>query len=476
MRITRRLAFGVASALLGVCLPILAAPASASTDPPWEPDPSALGTLTFYNSSGQVVTGGSDLAHLFDYVEASTVDSASGTKATLVFANPIPPASTPTGNFPTGQGSASTAFPNAGAPAPLNATSNPVVTLASTDANLTNFIASQTVNTVAGYANVYQLRVVTSGPGGVGSVVNGNYWDADVLVDPIAGTWVETYPVQGASATATNTDLSAVPVSTATQGQSVTLTATVTATDSSHPDGSVEFFQDGASLGTGSFVAATGIGTLTTTHLLASSPGGTSLTATFTPTDTSTYSPSTSTGLSYTVNPKAKTPSISGPHQVGGTEKCSEGALDFGVSASYSWLVSGKKVATGKSYVVPASALGKKLSCTAGVHAGGGPTSSATSKSVTVSLGKALKATKKPKLSGSGKTGATEKVAPGSWSPKASSYTYQWLLNGKTIKHATKSSLKLKSSEKGKTISCRVTAHKKGFANGTSTSKGVKVT
>ena len=127
--------------MMALALPLLALPASAATPPPWEPDPNALGTLTFYNSTGQVISGGNNLAHLFDYLEASSADSTGGTKAEMQFTQPVP--STPTGNFPASPLSLATAFPNATAPAPLNSTADPVDSLSSTDADLANFIASR---------------------------------------------------------------------------------------------------------------------------------------------------------------------------------------------------------------------------------------------------------------------------------------------------------------------------------------------
>lgn len=452
---------------------MLAAPASATSNPPWEPDPNALGGLTFYNASGTVVTGGSDLTHLFDYAAASTTDPTAGIKATLAFANPTP--GQPTGDWPVGQASTSVLTPPSAAPPPLNTDPNPVGTSGATGANLSAFEGGHVVNTMAGYVDVYQVRLFTTGGDSGGTAGDATYWESDVLINPGAGTWVEIFPVEGASAVATVTTLTAAPSSSAKQHQSVTLTATVTAADSTHPAGSVEFFQDGQSLGSGTFNAATGVGTRTLTSLLPSAPKGALLTATFTPADTSSYSPSTSSALHYTVNPVARIPSISGPHRAGGKETCSEGQLDFGVSASYAWLVNGKKVATGKTYVVAGSAYKKKLSCTATVHAGSGPSSSATSKAVTVALGKPLKNTKKPALSGPDKVGKTERVSTGKWSPAAAGFTYQWLRNGSKIKGATKASYKPTKKDKGKKLSCRVTAKKSGFASGKATSKTVKV-
>lgn len=141
--------------------------AAAAGSPPWENDPNSLGSLTFFNAAGAPITGGSDLTHIFDYAEGSTPDANTGLKATLEFANPQP--ATPTGSFPNALASASTATPNPAAPAPLDTATNPVATSGASGANLTNFIAANTANTAAGFANVFQVRVVTSGGAGGGS-------------------------------------------------------------------------------------------------------------------------------------------------------------------------------------------------------------------------------------------------------------------------------------------------------------------
>ena len=477
MRLNKSVAIGAVAAIATAMLPMLVLPASAATVPPWEPDPTALGTLTFFNASGQVVTGGSDLTDLFEFAEASTADQFLGTKAELGFAQPVPNGTPPiTGTFPASPLSATSVFPNASAPPPLNTATNPVVSLGPADANLANFIASVTAQTAAGFANVFQVRLYTTGPGGVGSINNGGgYWDADVMVDPTAGTWQEIYPNQGATTATTTTSLAASPTGSAQQNASVTLTATVIASDSTHPAGSVQFEQDGFNVGSPAPVNSSGVASLTTASLLPSAPGGTQLTAAFVATDSSSYGPSTSAPVAYTVNPVAVVPSVSGAHQAGQRETCSEGKLDFGVAASYTWLVSGKSIGTGASITVPGSAYKKALSCRAAVHDGSGPSSTATSKSVTISLGKALKDSKKPTLSGAHKVGKTETVRAGTW-PRGAKFTYQWLLNGKVIKNATKSSLKLSKADKGKKISCRVTAHLAGFANGVATTSSVKVT
>jgi hypothetical protein len=310
--------------------------------------------------------------------------------------------------------------------------------------------------------------VYTTGPNGAGTT-GSKYWDADVTVNFTAGTWVETYPTAGTSGIATTATIAVTPATSAKQGASVTVTATEVATDTSHPSGTMEIDDGNQVLGTGA-VNSSGQFSVTKTTLL---PGHQSLTAIFTSTAVG-YNGSTSAAKSYLINPVAKKPTISGTVQAGKKVTCKE-ATTSGETYTTVWHASGKKVGTGNTFTVPGSAVGKSLTCTATVKVSGGTPSSATSAGKKVAEGAALKATKKPKLSGTGKVGKTEKVSSGTWSPRASSYSYQWYLGSKKIKGATKSSLTLKASEKGKTITCRVTAHKTGFASGTATSKGVKV-
>jgi Bacterial Ig-like domain (group 3) len=483
----RPVVVGAAVAMLALGLPALAGSASASSAPPWEPDPNALGSLTLYSctnpataSTCQVVTGGTNLDHLFDYAEASTTDPSTppGNKAVVYFAQPEP--ATPTLSFPQGQESNATLFPNATAP---YTGADPLATLGTSDGNLADFIATQTPPTNTEYENVYQIRLYTTSAAQNGTLQKGTYWEIDISVNPTAGTWVETYPTQGSTGTetATTTTLAALPATTTQQGSPVTLTAKVTAANSTQPAGSVEFDQDGFSVGTANVTS--GSASITTSALLPSAPNGTNLTATFTPSNPATYSGSTSSALAYTVNPVAPVPAISGPHQAGATETCAVPTPDFSVTARFTWLANGKSLGSGSSIdngagsslVVPGSAYKQKLQCEVSEHDGSGPVSSATSAAATVSLGKAPRAIRKPALSGSAKVGKTVKVKAGTWSLRGVKFTYQWLLNGKVIRGATKSSIKLSRADNRKKLSCRVTAHEAGYANGVATTSSEKV-
>jgi hypothetical protein len=132
--------------------------------------------------------------------------------------------------------------------------------------------------------------------------------------------------------------------------------------------------------------------------------------------------------------------------------------------------------ATGVATLTTSSLLPGKHSITA-TFAPGSPTfGSSGSKAVKLTVVEiALANTKKPTPSGPHKVGKQETVSKGSWSPKATSYSYQWYLGSKKIKKATHSSLKLTKSEAGKKLSCTVTAKRAHYKSATAKSKGVTV-
>ena len=80
-----------------------------------------------------------------------------------------------------------------------------------------------------------------------------------------------------------------------------------------------------------------------------------------------------------------------------------------------------------------------------------------------------------PKITGPAKVGATLKVKTGTWDPAPVTLTYRWLNNGKAIAGATKSTYKLKASDKGDRISVRVTGKKSGYPTAVRTSASVKI-
>lgn len=88
-----------------------------------------------------------------------------------------------------------------------------------------------------------------------------------------------------------------------------------------------------------------------------------------------------------------------------------------------------------------------------------------------------LFSTARPAISGKLKVKSTLRARVGTWTPRASSYSYRWFRNGKAISRATKSTYKLTKSDRGRTIRLEVTAKKSGSASGvalSSTTKKVK--
>lgn len=285
----------------------IAAPASAAT-PAFEPDPNAsLGSITFYNAAGHVITGGNDLNHLFDYAVASTPSSRTTNTATAVFAFPDhtkPDSSTWFKSNATG----ATTYPNTSAPAPINAQNNPTATATASDANLAAQLSTATLDQTAGYVNIVQIQLHDSGTGLGNGYQQKPFWATDIQFDKAAGTWQQVYPAPVSSSVSA---ITANPASPAPAGTtSVSLSATVTASDGSHPAGSVHLFNGSTDLGAATFTASTGA--ITDTATVADN-GSYNYSYVFTPSGSVTGS--TSPTLAYTVNgpAQATTTVVSGP-------------------------------------------------------------------------------------------------------------------------------------------------------------------
>ncbi|WP_157411494.1 MULTISPECIES: hypothetical protein [Actinoplanes] len=69
-----------------------------------------------------------------------------------------------------------------------------------------------------------------------------------------------------------------------------------------------------------------------------------------------------------------------------------------------------------------------------------------------------LRSTKAPTISGTVRVGATVKAVTGTWTPAATSYTYQWTSNGAAIKGATGAAYAIPAAQRGKRLGVTVTA------------------
>jgi hypothetical protein len=170
-------------------------------------------------------------------------------------------------------------------------------------------------------------------------------------------------------------------------------------------------------------------------------------------------------------------PVLYGTVQVGQTVSC-QAAFEGEDSVRYLWRTRGAPItdATSSSYRIPAGLLGEPLSCA--VTAANLETSvSGQSGYVVVALGPALVPVIKPALTGPHEPGKAEKVTAGTWSPAASTVTYQWYLGSALVTGATKPTFTVpKSAKPGTTIHCVVTASAAGYATGSYTTPSAKIT
>ncbi|MEU5716255.1 hypothetical protein AB0G71_10775 [Streptomyces sp. NPDC020403] len=178
------------------------------------------------------------------------------------------------------------------------------------------------------------------------------------------------------------------------------------------------------------------------------------------------------------VAPKATTAAkISGSARVGSTLTAVPGVWSpAATSYAYRWKADGKAVAgaTAPAYTVPAALLGKKISVSVTARRTGHASGSSTTAAAKVAAGVAPKATKAPTISGTAKVGKVLTLARGTWTPAPTSYTYRWYANGKAIAGAAKTSLTLKTAQRGTKITVKVTARRTGHSSGFAVSKATR--
>ncbi|WP_436525409.1 hypothetical protein [Actinoplanes sp. HUAS TT8] len=174
-----------------------------------------------------------------------------------------------------------------------------------------------------------------------------------------------------------------------------------------------------------------------------------------------------------------KAPSVAGTFAVGNTVKASPGTwTPAATSYAYTWYVNGARIrgAVSSSLTIPSGFVGKRISVrVTASRAGFSPVTATSVTSRLIAKGKAPKATKRPAIAGTVKAGKTVRVSAGTWSPRVDSYRYEWRLNGKVIRGATRSTLKLTSSMRNKKLTVTVIARKAGYLDGKAVSVAVKI-
>ena len=179
-------------------------------------------------------------------------------------------------------------------------------------------------------------------------------------------------------------------------------------------------------------------------------------------------------------------PTITGTPAAGQVLTADKGVWTRENTFTYAWLRNGTPIpnATGLSYTVAAADAGAQLtfrvtavgigfpntvtavSAPAGAAPAPGP--GATTPPATT---KALTVTRKGKLTGKARVGATIKVTLPKLAQKGVKITFRWTANGKAIKKQTRAKLKLTKALKGKRIAVKLTVKKAGFTTRTITLK-----
>ncbi|MCG5437515.1 IPT/TIG domain-containing protein [Micromonospora foliorum] len=171
-------------------------------------------------------------------------------------------------------------------------------------------------------------------------------------------------------------------------------------------------------------------------------------------------------------------PTITGTVAVGATVSASTGQWNPAATAyTYQWAADGTAIsgATGSTYVIPASRLGKRLTVTVTATRPGYSSAQATSTAtVPVATGAAPQATVKPTITGTARVGQTVQATTGTWTPTADSYRYEWRVGGLRT-GITTNTLTLTAGMRDKAVTVIVTAVKAGHADGRATSAPVTV-
>ncbi|MCK6079029.1 carboxypeptidase regulatory-like domain-containing protein [Microbacterium sp. EYE_5] len=162
-------------------------------------------------------------------------------------------------------------------------------------------------------------------------------------------------------------------------------------------------------------------------------------------------------------------PTISGAVKVGATVTAQPGDWTPGTQLSYDWRIDGVSAGTGQTLVVPASAVGKALAVTVTGSLAGYDTAQQSSASTGAVPPRVLTAPT-PTISGTVKIGSALTAKPGAWT-KGAKLGYQWLVAGKAVKGATKTTFVIPASAAGKAVSVRVTGSSPSYATAAKTSK-----
>jgi len=160
------------------------------------------------------------------------------------------------------------------------------------------------------------------------------------------------------------------------------------------------------------------------------------------------------------------TPTISGKLAYKSTLTAKPGTWTSGTTFTYQWRADGVKIAgaTDSTFQPLLAQTGKQISVTVtGTKPGYETLTKTSAPSAKLTLART------PTINGSPVVGKTLVASRGTWTP-GMTFSYQWYASGKAIAKATKSSFTLTDSQKGKTLTVKVTGKRAGYATVAKTS------
>lgn len=167
---------------------------------------------------------------------------------------------------------------------------------------------------------------------------------------------------------------------------------------------------------------------------------------------------------------QAGTAAITGAAQVGKTLTAVAEGWSEGAVYTYAWKRDGQVIAgaNASSYALVAADLGKQITvAVTGVKTGAGSATVESAKTAKVIAAMLKSAT--PTISGTVAAGKTVTAKPGSWT-SGTSFGYQWHVNGKAVKGATKASYKIAAADGGKKLTVAVKGSLAGHTSVTKSS------
>ncbi|WP_299923991.1 Ig-like domain repeat protein [uncultured Nocardioides sp.] len=147
------------------------------------------------------------------------------------------------------------------------------------------------------------------------------------------------------------------------------------------------------------------------------------------------------------------------------------------VQVSYQWLRNGSAIrnAVGPTYTLTTDDYTRVVSLRVTGSKAGYLNGVSVSNEIAVTAGGALQNVGAPTISGSATPGGSLKAAPGSWSPAATTFRYQWLRTGVPIPGATSATYRVTTDDAGKDLSVAVFGSAEGFNEGSATTAAVSV-